>query len=144
MIVTVLRGGVAPIAVMMIVTTRLVVAPCRLVVTTRLVVTLRRLVVAVLSRLVAVLSLLVAVLVLAVLRANRQWSQSGERERRHCQNNRLAKVLTHGDLSLCRMAGASMNACMDGTMRGLSNPLSVGTYGGRGTPGNGLKQSGCQ
>jgi Ca2+/Na+ antiporter len=71
MIVTILRGLIAPIAVMMVVT-------------------LRRLV-------VTVLSLLVAVLVLSVLRANRQWNQSGERERRHCKNNRLPKLLTHGD-----------------------------------------------
>jgi hypothetical protein len=105
MIVTVLRGLVTPISVMMIVTTRLVVT---------------------------VLSLLVAVLVLAVLRANRQWNQSGERERRHCKNNRLPKLLTHGGWSLCRMAGASMNARMGHTVPGISNPLSVVTYGGPG------------
>lgn len=68
---TVLRGLVAPIAALMIVTTRLVVTLRRLIVAPRLVVTLRRLVVMVRGR-------LVAMLVLAVLRANRQWNQSGE------------------------------------------------------------------
>jgi len=110
MIVTVLRGWVAPIAALMIVTPRLVVMPRRLVVAPRLVVTLRRLVVmsrrlVVVPRLVVTLRRLVvtvrrrlvAVLVLAVLRANREWNQSGERERRHCKNNRLPKLLTHGD-----------------------------------------------
>jgi hypothetical protein len=89
MIVTVLRGLVAPIAALMIVTTRLVVMPRRLVVAPRLVVTLRRLVVTVRRR-------LVAMLLLAVLRANRQGNQSGERERCHGKNNRLPKLLTHG------------------------------------------------
>ena len=123
---TVLRGLVAPIAALMIVTPRLVVMPRRLlVVTPRLVVTLRRLVVTVRRR-------LVAVLVLAVLRANRQWNQSGERERCHGKNDRLPKLLTHGRWSLCRMAGASMNARLGQTMPGISNPLSVVTYGGPG------------
>jgi hypothetical protein len=90
MIVTVLRGLVAPVTALMIVTTRLVVVPHRLVVVPRLVVTPRRLV-------VAVLSLLVAVLVLSVLRANRQWNQGGERERRHRKNGGLPMLLTHGD-----------------------------------------------
>jgi hypothetical protein len=116
MIVTVLRGLVAPVTALMIVTTRLVVVPHRLVVVPRLVVTPRRLVVVprlvvtprrlvVMPRLVvtlrclvvAVLSLLVAVLILSVLRANRQWNQGGERERRHRKNGRLPMLLTHGD-----------------------------------------------
>ncbi|MGC2033094.1 MAG: hypothetical protein WA642_23980 [Steroidobacteraceae bacterium] len=71
MIVTVLRGLVAPIAAWMIVTTRLIVM------LRRLIVMLRRLIVV--PRLVATLrGRLVAMLVLAVLRANRQWNQSGE------------------------------------------------------------------
>ena len=127
MIVTVLRGLVAPIAALMIVTTRLVVMLRRLIVAPRLVVTLRRLVVTVRRR-------LVAMLVLAVLRANRQWNQSGERERCHGKNNRLPKLLTHG-MSLSRMAGASMNSRRARTMPGISNPLSVGTYGGPGCGG---------
>jgi hypothetical protein len=84
MIVAVLRGLVAPIAALMIVTTRLVVMLRRLIVAPRLVVMLRRLIVAprlvvTLRRLVVVVrGRLVAMLVLAVLRANRQWNQSGE------------------------------------------------------------------
>ena len=37
-----------------------------------------------------------------------------------------------------------MNARKGRTMPGISNPLSVGTYGGPGVLGDALKQSGCQ
>jgi hypothetical protein len=141
MIVAVLRGLVAPIAALMIVTLRrlivtlrrLVIVPCRLVVMPR------RLVVSVLGR-------LVAVLVLAVLRTNRQWNQSAERERRHGKNNRLPKLLTHGGIVLMSY-GWSEYECPHGPYN-ARHQQSVVSGNLRLAPGgvlvDALKQSGCQ
>jgi hypothetical protein len=72
MIVTVLRGGVAPIVIVMIVTPRLIAA---IVMPLLLVLMLR--------------GSLILVLLLAVLGADSQWQESANGQRRHSKNHRL-------------------------------------------------------